>query len=883
MGGQSGIRGYLIQTLIAILESFERNDWASICIEPNDESEKVDIKWISEDGKKSVYQVKSSQNLFSLSDGKKWAKELKDSTPDADTYTLCLVGRLSENLYNKLDTFDVLILDKPLNFKTLEAELLSGLESFYSQRDKVKAPYNIKKILISSLVSEFTDSSIVGKEITKNEFDTKLLGWLSAIEEMAVKNPYAQFMQPIELVEDNVNNQVINSILKLIGWENLTKPEAVKYVDEDTGEIFSYKVDYFQKWDSKLKDNVEDLIFISSLVEDEYTILPKSKIQEYLINTNKVIESYESKGIISKKEQSYLSILFWLSFNNKDMNIDYVNNINMHLKSNDLEINTNYFFVDNARANFLISSIITAKNYNDCAVKFLYPITEDNSSPKKIGKRGYRLPPQYINSSIIPIIKETHDKISIMMFCNDEYSAINLKKILWLTLKLTSGLGNEYIIYFPDYNNDKNNEIQAVISSFNDELLSYKTSVKKLSLVQYMEIGNVPYIERRIIDNQEYDESKDNGVSVHVNEIFIEQLPYGDTLKPFLKTDLINSSELKLFLGHKGIFFKNSDKTKIINIMTSLLYTPNELDNFVRFIDKKERPSPTIPIIFHTIKSDSVGGIFKKYQPNFSKVTEGISAKLLDKIEFKADKNDQNIFIYESFVEVKDPTKLISVNTQYYPIKVSCKRESERIIITNLETNCKEGRVIGKRIVSQIESILFANDIIQDESIKVKFNSFKDNIQRVNFLLSFTRFEDSEIFVESDIKSIKYNFDNKEIIPSQYKDKSDKDIIFILRGKGLSGINEIADDSFKKSISLEEVEVNYKYSYRGTTGYYSVTYNFSNSLKKNDTNGEFNYKPYFHESYYIKKNVHNIKELERRLRNEIDRIKLERFKEFSLI
>ena len=46
MGGQSGIRGYLIQTLIAILESFERNDWASICIEPNDESEKVDIKWI---------------------------------------------------------------------------------------------------------------------------------------------------------------------------------------------------------------------------------------------------------------------------------------------------------------------------------------------------------------------------------------------------------------------------------------------------------------------------------------------------------------------------------------------------------------------------------------------------------------------------------------------------------------------------------------------------------------------------------------------------------------------------------------------------------------------------------------------------------------------
>jgi hypothetical protein len=883
MSGQASLRGYLVQTIIAILESLENNDWKSVCIEPNDEHEKVDIKWIYENDKKTVCQVKSSQNSISYSDADKWVKDLKSSTNDAQSYTLFLVGRLTDNLYKKVNTFEIIIKYKELNMSSLNAEMLQLIDKFYSKKGKDKITYDIKDILANSLVTDFIKSSIVGQVILREEFDNKLLNWICAIEKMALQNPFAQFIpeqiqQPI-----NKNHEIIKSILKLIGWENLSEFESLQEINEETGEELNYSVDFYQKQESRLKDNVEDNIYVSNIIDNEYSDDCKKQLQNYLISTNKIIDKHNNKGITSDKEKSIFSILFWLSLNNKDVNTDFNDIVKHYFKSPDLESNTTYLFVDNARTNFLINSIITAKNFNNFPVKFLYPITEENLSPKKIGKRGLRLPPQYINSSIIPIIKENEEKISILLFCNDSYSAENLKKVIWLIVKLTSGFGNEYVIYFPDYDGSHTNEINEILSSFNDEFLSKKICVKTMSITNYTEIGNLPHIENNIVKNEEYDENTEKQ-SVHINEVFLGKLPYGDILKPFLKSDLIMSNDLKIFLSHRGIFFKNSDKVKITKLMISLLFTPNELENFVRFINKKERPAPSAQVLFSTIERTPVSEIIEKTRPDFSKVTDEIQSRLLDEIEFKPDKINPAIYIYESYVEVKDPTKQIAINTQCFPIKITCKREDDNTIVINVETNCRDGKTIGKRIVKVIENILLANNISKNESIKIMFNSFKNNIERVNFLLSFTRIDDSDIFIDNDIKSIKYNFDASQQIPDNYKDKTDKDIIFILRGKRLSSINEISEDDFKRSIFLEEIEVNYKFSFLGIIGYYSVLYNFSNALKpKNSMNGEFRTKPYLHETYRIKKNVKDSKSLERGLRNEFERIKLNRFKTFNLI
>jgi len=874
MGGQSAIRGYLIQTIIAVLESLEKDDWQSVCIEPNDEDQKVDIKWTYDDGSKSVYQIKSSQNPFSLSNANKWCKELISSTPNAKSYTLFLVGHLADKLYSQNELFGVNIQNKELSFDSLNANALFLIERFYTNRGKDKITFEIKDILVNNLILHLEKSSIVGEEIQKDIFDSQLLKWISDIEKLVLKNPYVQFIPSETYLPKDKNHEMVRAILKFIGWDKLIESESLVEVDEETGEEKVFKIDFCQSWESTLKDNEIDHVFISSIIDNQYPENPKAQLDEHFQCANRMIESLKNKTALNSKEQDIYNVLFWLSLDNQQVNSDYNYVAKNFYKPNELENSSTFILIDNARLNFLISSIIVAKNYNEFPVKFLYPITEENSSPQKIGKRGYRLPAQYINSPVLPIIKESEEKISILLFCNDEYSEENLKKIIWLIVRLTSGFGNEYIIYFPDFKIEFQNEVNKILTNFNDELLLRKLQVKTLQIIEYSELKNLPEIEGASKNNSNYNEDKDK-LSVHINETFLYQLPYGDIIKPFLKTDLVNSNDLKVFLGHRGLFLKSCDKKKIINLMTSLLFSPSELKNLIRFINKKDRPSPSIPSIIKTAYNISISEVFKICKPNYSNVNEGIDSRLLDPIVFKPSKDNPNVFIYESYVEVKDPTKQISVNTDCFPIKVTCIKEGDNMIITNMEANCRDGKTIVKRIVRELEKEMLSKKISLNESIKIKFDSLKDNTERVNFLLSFTRIDDSTLFVDQDIKSVKYIFDEGQEIPIGYKDKSDKDIVFFLRGKKLSGISEMSELEFKKSIYLEEIDINYKYNFRGIVGFYSVKYNFSNALKNKDLiNGEFRSEPYLHNTPSLKKNVKDSRLLESELKNEIERIKI---------
>jgi len=65
MGGNAGIRGYLIQTIICVLDTLEADNlWTSVTLEPLDESEKVDIRWKYANDVVKLCQVKSSENIL---------------------------------------------------------------------------------------------------------------------------------------------------------------------------------------------------------------------------------------------------------------------------------------------------------------------------------------------------------------------------------------------------------------------------------------------------------------------------------------------------------------------------------------------------------------------------------------------------------------------------------------------------------------------------------------------------------------------------------------------------------------------------------------------------------------------------------------------------
>lgn len=91
-GGATAQRGFIFQSIIAMIECLERNDWYEIKIEPETELDKVDFVLRRNGVILSAIQVKSSINSFSDTAVKRWLEKLIEDAPDAEEYCLYLVG-----------------------------------------------------------------------------------------------------------------------------------------------------------------------------------------------------------------------------------------------------------------------------------------------------------------------------------------------------------------------------------------------------------------------------------------------------------------------------------------------------------------------------------------------------------------------------------------------------------------------------------------------------------------------------------------------------------------------------------------------------------------------------------------------------------------------
>jgi hypothetical protein len=105
-----------------------------------------------------------------------------------------------------------------------------------------------------------------------------------------------------------------------------------------------------------------------------------------------------------------------------------------------------------------------------------------------------------------------------------------------------------------------------------------------------------------------------------------------------------------------------------------------------------------------------------------------------------------------------------------------------------------------------------------------------------------------------------------------------------LNGKDLGGLVDISDEEFKKLLLLDEVEVQYKYNWQNIkNGWYSVKYNFSNSLyNKKGVDGVFRSDPYLFLSEPVKK-LSNIERLKRDLADTIEDLKITKLKEYNIL
>ena len=455
---------------------------------------------------------------------------------------------------------------------------------------------------------------------------------------------------------------------------------------------------------------------------------------------------------------------------------------------------------------------------------------------------------------------------------------------------MTSGFGNEYLLYFPDYNEDQHkNEALKIIRSFDEELLDDKITVLRYNQVETEVLESLPNTQTRISKNEIYQENNEESLSKskHLNEAFINILPYGDILKPFLNTEAINANDLKIFLAKKGVFVKNADKVNLIKLMTTLLFSPNELEDFKSLIDVKEKTTNSINEHYTIKQNDSLENIFKKVNPNFDNITEGLNTKIVHSnstLKFTQNAKDKEEFVLSLTTEIKDPTSSLLVNTKWGKIEIVVKKDNDRLVVVTQNTITREDKLIANRALKLLHQEFKQIDFVEETKIKVMFNSFKSNLERVNFLLSFTNISSSSIFKNPEILSITFKFDDDTQIPEKFKDKADKDLIIKFDGKNLTTLTELSIEEAKGSIFLEEIKIRYKFDYLNIqNGYYYVTYNFSKALRnKRELNGVFNSEPYLYKTDTVKK-LSDIKGLERELSREIERLKIEKLKQFNII
>ena len=183
-GGQTAMRGYLIQTLIALLTALDNESgWLSVTLEPNIESDKVDILWQYPNGTRAI-QVKSSQNPYSKNDVERWATEL-ESWREASEYELVIVGTPASPAVARIRIVGSVVVQPPknLDLRAFSEQAAHRLDGFLRNHDLHPGDAKHRELLAGALGAKLATLSTAGQEITRSALVKLLAGWIGPSRE----------------------------------------------------------------------------------------------------------------------------------------------------------------------------------------------------------------------------------------------------------------------------------------------------------------------------------------------------------------------------------------------------------------------------------------------------------------------------------------------------------------------------------------------------------------------------------------------------------------------------------------------------------------------------------------------------------------------------
>jgi hypothetical protein len=187
-GGQVATRGFLLQTLVALLDTLDSlAQIKSLRLEPSTDEDKTDFVLEYTNGRKKAVQVKSSQNQIGLPAVKRWAKKLKGDIV-ADEYELVLIGPCSGELTKAREVDGVkLPVPKSLDVKGMLEQASHRLDVYLHRGGMTCTSPKLRELLVEGLIGKLSTYSTGGTPLSSSEFVKVFQEWKNAAEEQALR------------------------------------------------------------------------------------------------------------------------------------------------------------------------------------------------------------------------------------------------------------------------------------------------------------------------------------------------------------------------------------------------------------------------------------------------------------------------------------------------------------------------------------------------------------------------------------------------------------------------------------------------------------------------------------------------------------------------
>jgi hypothetical protein len=229
-GGSVAIRGFLAQTLVALLDLVQVDPPVTeITIEPALGDEQFDFVWKDSTGTHAT-QVKSTTNYFKKADVEKWARKL-EAARSTEQCRLTLVGQFHLNLQHVRLVGNVVIEKKNLDLSGLLNEAAQGIAMFRGAAGLEPRPGADNLLAAKALVTQLELYATESRTLTREAFIKLLREWVTAAPRAAPKFDISRIHKhaPAELIGREDETRLLSDAWAKVCNAEMPRPRVLTF------------------------------------------------------------------------------------------------------------------------------------------------------------------------------------------------------------------------------------------------------------------------------------------------------------------------------------------------------------------------------------------------------------------------------------------------------------------------------------------------------------------------------------------------------------------------------------------------------------------------------------------------------------------------------